>query len=211
MSTLIIPWKLERPLPPFEGGDIRYPEGLVRHFIKTHTKTGDRVFDPFAGHGTTLFVAEDMRRIPYGMEADEQRHAWAAGQLDHWQNMRLGDSAAMGRMNFPKMDFCMTSPPFMPKRDKWNPLYAGNPKFAGYDRYLTRLETIFTCLKPIMKRGAKLVVQVDNLTRGNVFTPLVRDMGTAISQSFTQIDEHIILWKTPRPGYDHTTCLVFTA
>ena len=62
-----LPYALEREAPPFEGNDIKYPESLVRHFLGRCTKPGDKVFDPFAGLGTTLFVAEEMRRVPFGI------------------------------------------------------------------------------------------------------------------------------------------------
>ena len=42
-----LPWTLERDAPPFEGNDIRYPESLVRYFLKAYTKKGEKVFDPF--------------------------------------------------------------------------------------------------------------------------------------------------------------------
>ena len=212
MSVITIPWKLERPTPPFEGDDIRYPESLVRHFLKKHTKAGDKVFDPFAGLGTTLFVAEEMNRVPYGIEADLKRYEWVAGQLTHWQHLAFGDSATLlPKLDVPKFDFCMTSPPYMPRHHKWNPLFAGNPRHAGYDKYLARMAVIFARLKPLLKKNATLVVQADNLTHGKIFTPLIRDIGAAVGKSFTQTDEITVLWKNPKAGYDHTTALVFSA
>jgi hypothetical protein len=68
---------------------------LVRYFLQEFTKPGDKVFDPFAGLGTTLFVAEEMRRIPFGIEHDPRRHQWVAGQLKNWANLKYGDSAKL--------------------------------------------------------------------------------------------------------------------
>lgn len=209
-ETLIkIPFIHERKNPPFEGDDIRYPEALVRHFLKAHTKAGDKIFDPFTGLGTTLFVAEEMGRIPYGIEAERNRFEWVAGQLEHWQNLTHGSAADLASFGFPKMDFCMTSPPYMPKHHKWNPLFAGNPKHAGYDKYLAQMERIFKAVAGVMKRGATIVVQVDNLRHGHVFTPLVRDIGIAAEQSLTLHNEIIVEWLNPKQGYSHTHCLIF--
>jgi hypothetical protein len=166
------------------------------------------VFDPFAGQGTTLFVAEALQRIPYGMEADSARYEWAAGQLQHWTHLRHGDAGGMARQGFPKMDFVITSPPFMMKAHRWNPLYAGNPHYAGYDRYLKRMRQIFKATAGIMKRNAHMVVQVDNLP-GRTFTPLVRDMGIVAAASFRQESEIIVAWDGGRPDYRHTHCLLF--
>lgn len=203
-----IPFILERAAPPFEDNSIKYPESLVRYFLNAFTKPGDRVFDPFYGLGTTLFVAEEMKRIPYGIEADRNKFEWSAGQLEHWQNVIHDDSGHINKFGLPKMDFCMTSPPYMPKNHKWNPLYAGDPKYAGYDIYLRRMKHIFKQIKPIMKKNAPLIVQADNL-RGKVFTPLVRDITNAVEASFRLEDEIIVQWENPKPDYTHTHCLAF--
>lgn len=211
MTRLIkIPFKLERPTPPFGDDTIRYPEALVRHFIQKYTKPKSKVFDPFTGLGTTLFVAEEMGRTPYGIEADTQRHAWTAGQLEHWQNVINGDAAKMQQYGFPQFDFCMTSPPYMPKHHKWNPLFAGNPKHAGYDKYLKQMGRIFGLVAAHMKKGATLIVQADNLHHGRIYTPLVRDLSMCIEPHFKPTDEIIIEWQNPKPNYAHTHCLVFT-
>jgi tRNA G10 N-methylase Trm11 len=209
IDLITIPFTFERQRPPFEGNDIRYPEALVRHFLKAYTKRGDRVFDPFTGLGTTLFVAEEMGRNPYGTEADLKRYEWVAGQLEHWQQLTYGDAARLSSMGLPRMDFCMTSPPYMPRHHKWNPLFAGNPKHAGYDKYLKQMTRIFKQLHGVMKRKAMLVVQVDNLQHGKTFTPLVRDIGLAVAASFQPAGEVIIEWQNPKPGYPHTHCLLF--
>ena len=205
-----LPFKLEREPPPFEGNDVKYPEALVRFFLAKLTKPGARIFDPFAGLGTTLFVAEEMRRIPFGVECDPRRHAWVAGQLAHWPNLRRGDSRDLASFGFPKMDLAMTSPPFMPRHHKWNPLCAGNPAHAGYDKYLAMMQQVFRQLALVMKRGGHVVVHVDNLP-GRTYTPLVRDLGAAIDGVLRLQTEMVIAWEGGPKDYRHTHCLVFKA
>ena len=205
---ICLPYKLERTAPKFETNAIKYPEALVRHFLQLYTKRGAKVFDPFAGLGTTLFVAEELGRVPFGMEADRQRHEWVAGQLQNWLNLRQGDAGRMDKIGFPQFDFCMTSPPFMRVSDKWNPLFAGDPVKAGYPAYLRRMGQIFGKLAPLMKRNATLVVQADNLP-GKVFTPLVRDLGVAIAKSFVPTGEVIVAYDKAPKDYPYTNCLLF--
>ena len=207
---ITLPYALEREAPPFEGNDIKYPEALVRHFLKEFTNAGDRVFDPFAGLGTTLFVAEEMRRIPFGVEHDARRQQWVAGQLTHWANLKLGDSAKLCSYGFPRMDFAMTSPPFMPQHHRWNPLVAGNPANAGYDNYLDGMRHVFQQLARIMKRNGRIVVQADNLP-GRTYTPLVRDLSTTICEAFRIEAEIVVAWDGGKKDYRHTHCLVFRA
>ncbi len=203
-----LPFDIERPGPAGVEWSDKYPESLVRYFLKTHTQKKDRVFDPFLGFGTTAFVAEELGRIPYGIEADRDRFEWAAGQLDHWQNVTHGDAADIATLGVPKMDFCITSPPYMPCHHKWNPLFGGDPKQAGYDAYLKRLGFIFKQVAGVMKRQALVVVQADNL-QGRRYTPLVRDFSNAISTALRPEAEIIVRWTNGQPDYPHTHCLVF--
>jgi hypothetical protein len=203
-----LPWKLERKPPRFEDNDIKHPESLVRHFLKKYTKPGDRVFDPFVGLGTTLFVAEEMKRIPFGVEADDRRHAWVAGQIENWSHLIHGDSAKMLSYGFPTMDFAMTSPPYMPNHHKWNPLYAGDPRHAGYDVYLRRMTHIFRQLSKLVKRNGLVLVQADNLP-GRPWTPLVRDLGNAVSKALRPEGETIVAWPNRHGSERHTHCLIF--
>jgi hypothetical protein len=205
-----LPFALEREPPPFEGNDVKYPESLVRFFLTKLTFSGARVFDPFAGLGTTLFVAEEMHRIPFGVECDPRRFAWVAGQLACWPNLVCGDSRELASLGFPKMDFAMTSPPFMARNHRWNPLCAGNPAHAGYETYLAMLQRIFRQLAQVMKRNAHVVVHVDNLP-GRTYTPLVRDMGAAIDGILRLQTEMVIAWEGGPKNYRHTHCLVFKA
>lgn len=49
-----------------------FPEELPEWFIKLFTKENDTVLDPFMGSGTTLFVANRMRRHSIGIDITEE-------------------------------------------------------------------------------------------------------------------------------------------
>ncbi len=202
-------WKLERDPPPFESNEIKFPEGLVRHILKNHTKKGDKVFDPFAGLGTTMFVAEEMKRIPFGFEAEEKKFQWVAGQMENWTQLIHDDTANIAKYNLPKMDLILTSPPYMPRHHKYNPLFGGDPAKAGYDNYLKRMSQIFAKLPAIMKKATPLIVQVDNLQHGKIFTPLIRDIANCLDKNFIQTGETKVLWQNPKTDYPFTQYLTF--
>lgn len=206
---ITLPWKLERDPPPFEGNDIKSPESLYRYIYETYTKKGDKVFDPFAGLGTSLFVAEEMARIPFGIEADAQKYEWVAGQLENWTHMMCDDTFNVHKYDLPKMDLILTCPPYMEAHTKWNPLYGGDTKHNGYDKYLKRLTAIFKKLKPLMKPSTKLIVELNNINGKKHFTPLIHDVANVLSKHFKQIGETAIQWQSPKPDYPFTTLLIF--
>ncbi len=49
-----------------------YPVGLPEFFIKAFSDSGDVVFDPFMGSGTTLIAAEKTKRRGYGTELSQR-------------------------------------------------------------------------------------------------------------------------------------------
>jgi len=206
---ITLPWKHERDAPPFEGNDIKFPEGFARHIIKNYSKRGDVIFDPFTGLGTSLFVAEELNRIPYGVEAETQKHQWVAGQLENWTHLVCDDAARLEKYNFPKVDLVLTSPPFMHRHHKWNPLFGGDPSKAGYDKYLKRMGLIFGKVGTIMKKNAPLIIHVDNLQHGKIFTPLIRDIANTLDKNFIQTGETIVQWSGAKPDYPHTQFLIF--
>ena len=52
----------------FQHEDVRAADSLIEYWVNQFTEQGQVVFDPFAGYGTTLLVAEEMGRIGYGIE-----------------------------------------------------------------------------------------------------------------------------------------------
>ena len=47
----------------YQDEDVRYSENRVEYFLREYTQEKDIVFDPFAGFGTTLMVAESIPQI----------------------------------------------------------------------------------------------------------------------------------------------------
>ncbi len=205
-SLITLPFAHENTVAADDSAEDKYPESIPRMLIQRLSKKGDKVFDPFLGHGTSAFEAEALERIPYGVEADGGRYEWAAGQCEYWQNIFHADAADIPALGLPKMDLCVSSPPFMARHHKWNPLAGGDPDFSGYGTYLQMLSDIFAGVKTIMKRGSLVCVHVENVQIGKVFTPLVRDFSFCLSESFVPVGESIIKWEgrdTNEPQHSH--------
>ncbi|MHA1218918.1 MAG: DNA methyltransferase [Candidatus Heimdallarchaeaceae archaeon] len=219
MKTIITLSKVQRREIPerFRKNDNRFSETLVEYFLEEHTTRGDIVLDIFAGLGTTLFVAEDMERIPYGIEYDEQRCNYIRENLEYKENIIHGDALKLFEYNIPKCDFCLTSPPYMPKDDIENPFTACSTQ-GSYEQYLLDYGKIYKQVKQIMKPDTTIVVEVSNLKNHGEVTTLAWDVAKEISKVLHFEGEIVIKWENVNTeandgiygyGYDHSYCLVF--
>lgn len=58
------------------------PEALIRKLILASSNEGDVVLDPFSGSGTSLVVAEQLKRKWLGCEIESQYNEWAIGRIE---------------------------------------------------------------------------------------------------------------------------------
>ncbi|HBH26824.1 MAG TPA: DNA methylase [Rhodospirillaceae bacterium] len=177
--------------------------------MERFTRPGDAVLDPFTGLGTTFFAAQATGRVPWGVEANAQRHAWVTARTPFAAHLVHGDSANVRTFGFPAMDFCLTSPPYMPQHHAWNPLRNGDPAHAGYDAYLRGMQQIFRAVRAVMRPGATVVVQADNLVGEGALSTLVWDLGLALSDVMALEGEIVVTWSDDGAAEPFTQCLVF--
>jgi DNA modification methylase len=200
------------PLPAiFQNDDVRYAESLVEIMLEQYTQPGDVVFDPFAGFGTTLLVAERMGRIPYGVEIDRERVNYVKSKLAYPENLIQGDARLLDNIDLPKFDFSMTSPPYMTKNDHPEyPLAGYKITGEGYKEYLGDIRSIYVQLRSRMKPMGKVVLEAANLKVENQVTTLAWDIGREISKILHFEGEVIVCWDKRGFGYDHSYCLIFS-
>lgn len=194
----------------FAHDDVRYAEGLVEHFLHEFTAENDIIFDPFAGFGTTLLVAQAMRRIPYGIEFDAQRGRYIQSQLAVASHLIIGDARQLASYHLPPFDFSMTSPPYMGQGDEEDPLTAYSTPGAGYQTYLQGIGQIYRQIKNLMKPSAKVVIEVANLKREEGVTRLAWDIAEVVSHVLKFEGEIVVCWDKYGYGYDHSYCLLFS-
>ncbi len=219
MRTVItLAMNKSRLLPKkFRQEDNRFPENLVALFLEEYTKPGDKIIDIFAGFGTTLFVAEEMKRIPYGIELSKVRFEYVKDHLVNKANMYNINSKNIDKLNLPMMDFAFSSPTYMNKFEKKNPL-TGFTENVTYQDYLDFIQVIYSKLKLIMRKDSYIIIEVSNLKNNDILTTLAWDIGKKIAKILSFQGEIIINWETPREkkpngsygyGFDHSYCLVF--
>ncbi len=59
-----------------------FPDELPEWFIKLFTKEGDTVLDPFMGSGTTLFVADRMKRNSIGIDIIQEFYEMVLNKIN---------------------------------------------------------------------------------------------------------------------------------
>jgi DNA modification methylase len=217
-TFLILDNRKRRAIPPeFMADDNRNPDSLVEYFLNQYTKEGDKVFDPFAGLGTTLIVSEKLGRIPFGIEFDDKRAEYIKSQIANGDNLINGNSLKLRSYELPHFDFSFASPPYMAKNDKENPFTAYAAEGKGYGRYIRDMRKIYSQVKLFMKPNTYIVIEVSNIKSDEV-TPLAWDIAKEVSRVFRFEGEVVIGWKGKDDcgvggsygyGYDHSYCLVF--
>ena len=92
-----------------------FPVSFVEHHIKTYSKKGDVVFDPFMGVGTVLETAEKLGRKSVGIELNPKFVELAKRDIqDHKNNQAICDDIRNAKKHIKKnsVDLIITSPPY---------------------------------------------------------------------------------------------------
>lgn len=74
-------WEIPRPTASRQHPTMK-PVELVARALEFSSRSGDLVYDPFVGSGTTIIAAEQLGRRCLAMEID---HRYARAAIDRWQ------------------------------------------------------------------------------------------------------------------------------
>lgn len=198
-------------LPPrFRREDLRCADSLVEFCVNEFTETGQVVFDPFAGYGTTLLVAEQLGRLGYGIEFSKAKTSYVHGLLEHPERLIYGDSRKLIEYDLPLIDLCLTSPPYTNQSDTENPFVDYRQKGFDYPSYLREMGNIFSQVAQKMKPSGHLVIEASNLKKRGQVTTLAWDIAREVSRILHFEGETVLCWDEYGYGYNHSYCLVFS-
>jgi DNA modification methylase len=194
----------------FHHEDVRASENMLEYFINKYTEPGQIVFDPFAGFGTTLLVAEELGRVGYGIEYSKPKADYVHGLLAHPENLIEGDSRNLLEYDLPYFDLCLTSPPYTNEKDSENPFVDYRQKGFDYPSYLQEMGNIFSQVAQKLNPAGHVVIEAANLKKQGHVTTLAWDIAREVSQVLRFEGETIIGWDKYGYGYNHSYCLVFS-
>ena len=163
---------------------VRAADSLVEYCIKEYSKDGQVVFDPFAGYGTMLFIAEELGRSGYGIEYSKEKAEYVQGLLEHPERMINGDSRKLLEYDLPMIDLCLTSPPYTNASDTENPFVDYRQKGFDYPSYLQEMGNIFSQVAQKMNPSGRLVIEASNLKKNGQVTTLAWDIALEVSKTF---------------------------
>lgn len=188
----------------FDGESyFRFPEELAELVINTYSNEGDWVIDPFAGFGTTLKVAQRLKRNAIGFEINKTRAQFANRELKEPNKIINARIETLDAVTLPKFDLLFTSPPYVTVRledDPWG------------KTYFEDMTSIFRKLKNVLKQDAAIVVEISNIRTRDGIRPLAWEMGNILSEIF-EFQGEIIRCNTGEteagPGFNHSYLLTY--
>lgn len=196
--------------PVGADGDVHFPESLVATVIEEYTTRGQRVLDPFAGYGTTLMVAERMKRHAIGVELLPERAELIRSRLRGAAEVINGDARDLTALVSGPVDLCFTSPPYMTAADHpQNPLTAYQTLDGDYATYLAEIGNIFEQVAILLRPGGHAVINVANVRTGDTITPLAWDLARIVADHLTLRQESFLCWDEQPDGLSGDYCLVF--
>ena len=75
------------------------PEELIRKLVLASSNVGDVIIDPFLGSGTTVVVAEQLKRIWKGCDMSLEYCGWAAKRIELVEERSIDEWIQYDRKN----------------------------------------------------------------------------------------------------------------
>lgn len=184
-----------------------YPVSLCEKLIRTFSKDGKSVLDPFNGIGSTLVAAHNLHRPAAGIDLSEEFCKIAQQRVGHDENINIinGDSfIELEKLEANSFDLCVTSPPYwdilnmrrsadgketVNYSEKENDM--GN--IPNYKEFVSCLGELFAKVNRVLKPGAYCLVNVMDIRKKSEFYPLHSDLATEL-QHRGYIFDDIIIW-----------------
>ncbi len=192
-------WELRHPAS--------FPVSLCERLIRTFSRKGSNVLDPFNGIGSTTVACMNLGHTGVGIDLSAEFCRIARDRLGDYDAVEIinGDSREeVKKLGEERFDLCITSPPYWDilnmkrsadKRMSLN--YSENERDIGniedYAEFVGTLQGLFSEVRRTLRRNAYCIVNVMDIRKKSMFFPLHSDLAVAM-QRVGYIYDDLIVW-----------------
>lgn len=189
------------------GHPASYPVELCEKLLRTFSKKGSNVIDPFNGTGSTLVACKNLGWYGTGIDLSEEYCNISKGRIGDSKDISIinGDSfKVIKELEDESFNLCLTSPPYWDilnmrrsadKKETMN--YSDVDEDIGnindYDKFLDSLEILFSDVYRVLKHDSYCLVNVMDIRKKSVFYPLHSDLAERMKKIGFIYDD-IIIW-----------------
>lgn len=184
-----------------------YPVELCEKLIKTFSRNGGYVLDPFNGIGSSMVACKNLHYKGLGVDLNSEYCKIAQERIDNSDEIKIvnGDSLeVLKEIEKNTFDLCITSPPYWDilnmkrsadKKDINN--YSNNEDDLGniedYNEFLITLQKLFLEVHKVLKVGGYCIINVMDIRKKSNFYPLHIDVAIKM-QEIGYIFDDLIIW-----------------
>lgn len=209
--------KAEKELDPStEHHPATFSPTMIADFVKFFTKKGAKVLDPFSGIGSTIEACKRTGRIGYGIELNPKYYELIKKRAPEFsKNIYNSDASKVLELGLPKIDFCISSPPYWDILNRSTKDFEKNRRnkefdvnysesdqdlgnIADYDLFLKKLSDIYLNIYDVLSEKAYIVIIIKNVKKGGKMYPLAWDLARSLSEKYVLKDEKI--WIQDKVG-----------
>ena len=170
---------------------------IISDFISFFTKRGMKILDPFVGIGTTLVACDRTGRLGFGVDINPKFVEISRKRTTTNQTIILGSALELDKIDLPKMDFCITSPPYwcmLHKIDinqrrrimkglatKYSDLPDDLGNISDYEAFMEKLCTVFDHVHRLLRPKGYLAIITQNIIDGKEFLPFAWELAIKLS------------------------------
>ena len=191
-----------------------FPTMLPERLISIYSHQNDLIFDPFAGSGSTLIAARNLKRFSKGIELSEEfvslfkkrtNSMSLFDQKNYEPELIPGDANELSKwIEKESVQLIITSPPYWDilnqkrsadykKIRNYSNSDADLGNIKSYDDFLSALKDIFTKVYQVTKRDGYCCVVVMDLRKKDKFYPFHLDTIQFMTDIGFILDD-IIIW-----------------
>lgn len=188
------------------GHPASYPVELCEKLIRTFSRKGSYVLDPFNGIGSTMEACMNLESKGFGIDLNLEFCNLSKERCnsDDIEIVNGDNIDVLKDITESTFDLCLTSPPYwdilnmkrsVDKKD--NISYSNNNKDLGnitnYNEFLDGLQDVFTEVYRSLKQDRYCIVNVMDIRKKSQFFPLHSDLANRMKEIGFIYDD-LIIW-----------------